>query len=57
MVSVVDPDACDGCEDCIGVCPNHAISMKDDVAWINPAKCSNARKCIPKCPLSAISSQ
>ncbi len=25
--SVVDPDQCNGCEECLSVCPGHAIEM------------------------------
>jgi electron transport complex protein RnfB len=51
---VVDQDACTGCQDCIAVCPEAAIEMRDDKAFILSGKCTNCRVCIPACPVEAI---
>lgn len=51
---VVDPDACTGCQNCIPVCPEMAIEMRDDKAFIMAEKCANCRSCIPACPSAAI---
>ncbi len=51
---VVDQDTCTGCQKCISLCPEQAIEMKDNKAFILSKKCTNCRICIPACPFSAI---
>jgi electron transport complex protein RnfB len=51
---VVDQDACTGCQECLPVCPEQAIEMRDDKAFILSEKCTNCRVCIPACPVDAI---
>jgi electron transport complex protein RnfB len=51
---VVDQDACTGCQECVPVCPEAAIEMRDDKAFILSGKCTNCRVCIPACPAGAI---
>ncbi|MFZ2055481.1 MAG: 4Fe-4S binding protein [Candidatus Aminicenantales bacterium] len=51
---VVDQDACTGCQECVAVCPEAAIEMRDDKAFILSGKCTNCRVCIPACPAEAI---
>jgi Pyruvate/2-oxoacid:ferredoxin oxidoreductase delta subunit len=50
----VDQDACTGCQECVAVCPETAIEMRDGKAHILSAECSNCRICIPACPEGAI---
>jgi len=50
----INPEICTGCQKCITGCPQHAIEMKDNKAFILPEKCTNCRLCIPVCPVSAI---
>jgi Fe-S-cluster-containing hydrogenase component 2 len=51
---VVDQDACTGCQKCVSVCPEKAIEMRDDKAFILADPCTNCRVCIPACPVGAI---
>jgi electron transport complex protein RnfB len=51
---VIDQDACTGCQECVPICPETAIEMRDDKAFILSAKCTNCRICIPACPAEAI---
>jgi electron transport complex protein RnfB len=50
----VDQDACTGCQKCVSVCPENAIEMRDDKAFILADPCTNCRVCIPDCPVGAI---
>jgi len=46
--------ACIGCGKCVTVCPHDAITMENNLAYIDPQKCKLCRKCAPVCPTGAI---
>lgn len=45
---------CIGCGKCVKVCPFDAITLTNNLAYIDPAKCRLCRKCAPECPTGAI---
>jgi len=46
--------ACIGCEKCMNECAFDAISMANNLAFIDSYKCSLCRKCVSVCPTNAI---
>ena len=50
----VDEKECIGCGTCVDACPNEAISMADDKAWIDGSKCVDCGRCAEVCPQEAI---
>ena len=52
-----NPEACTGCEECVEVCPENAISMDDGKPVINEIMCSGCGACIPACPEDALDQQ
>jgi ferredoxin len=46
--------ACIGCSKCFKVCPYEAITMENNLAFIDAEKCKLCRKCVTECPTSAI---
>ena len=42
--------ACLGYGDCVAVCPQDAITVKDGVARVNPRKCIGCGICVRECP-------
>ncbi|MFC2060976.1 4Fe-4S binding protein [Elusimicrobiota bacterium] len=50
----IDKEECTGCEACIPVCPNEAVTV-DDVAIIDEEKCNGCGECVDICPMEAIS--
>lgn len=46
--------ACIGCGKCKTVCPFDAITVENNVAYIDYSKCRLCRKCVEACPTKAI---
>lgn len=46
--------ACIGCGKCVKVCPFEAITLENNLAYIDPTKCKSCRKCEPECPQETI---
>lgn len=46
--------ACIGCNKCFKVCPHEAITMNNNLAFIDSDKCKLCRKCVPECPTNSI---
>lgn len=46
--------ACIGCGKCVKVCPHDAITMANNLAYIDHLKCKLCRKCVAECPTNAI---
>lgn len=53
MPASVDSKLCDGCGECIEICPNEAISL-DEVAYVNEDECAECGLCVDECPNGAI---
>jgi heterodisulfide reductase subunit A len=56
-VFLADPDACNGCGDCVAICSENAISIKCDKAIIKEIICSGCGACIPECKHNALDQQ
>jgi len=46
--------ACIGCGKCVKICPWEAITLENNLAYIDPVKCRLCRKCIVECPTNSI---
>lgn len=46
--------ACIGCSKCQQACPFEAITIENNLAYINDDKCRLCRKCVSVCPTNAI---
>ena len=46
--------ACIGCGKCVKTCSFEAITLENNLAYIDPAKCKLCRKCVSECPTGAI---
>lgn len=46
--------ACIACGECVEACPFNAITITNNLAYIDPLKCKNCRLCVPICPTGAI---
>lgn len=46
--------ACIGCGICVKNCPSEAITLENNVAYINEEKCAQCGTCVEKCPTKAI---
>ena len=47
-------NACIGCMKCTKVCAHEAITVTDNVAYIDFTKCKLCKKCVAECPTGAI---
>ena len=56
MLAYVHPDKCDGCGDCLNVCPKDAIVMNKETgkAEVLEALCIGCGACLPSCSKEAL---
>jgi Na+-translocating ferredoxin:NAD+ oxidoreductase RNF subunit RnfB len=48
-------ETCNGCTDCVKVCPVEAISGEAGrVHVVDPAKCVSCKACVEACPIQVI---
>jgi len=54
---VVDHDKCDGCGECISVCPEDVFELNEEgkSVPVNMENCSVCCSCVESCPNEAIS--
>ena len=52
---IVDPEKCQGCEECVDVCPVEVFEMEDGKAVvIEPDECLGCETCVEVCPEGAL---
>lgn len=53
----IEPNKCDFCGCCVGVCPQDAIELKEAEITIIEERCTNCAKCVWSCPLEVLKLQ
>jgi len=53
FITEVDEEVCNGCGNCVDVCPVNAITIVDDLAIIDKEWCIGCGLCRTRCPLEA----
>lgn len=54
MTMQVNPERCNGCGDCVSVCPSNAIRLEGGRAVIDETLCAGCQVCADICTRSAI---
>ncbi len=50
----IDPERCDLCGTCLGVCPENVMSMTVHSLSIDHRQCTRCSKCVWACPVGAL---
>ncbi len=51
----VDADKCEGCEECVNICPQGVFEMSDGKSEpVNSSECVYCESCLGVCPTEAI---
>jgi NAD-dependent dihydropyrimidine dehydrogenase PreA subunit len=51
----VDPEKCEGCEECVSICPNEVFQMSDGKSSPDAGgECENCESCLGVCPTDVI---
>lgn len=52
---IVDPEKCEGCEECVDICPMDVFEMQNDKSVaVNAEDCEGCESCIEVCESGAI---
>lgn len=54
-IPVINGEQCNGCGQCVGICPNGALALEGGLAVVShPALCNYTGWCVRVCPTGAI---
>ncbi len=52
---IVNTEKCDGCEECVNICPSEVFQLTDEKSDPHQAsECAYCLSCVEACPQSAI---
>ena len=52
---IIDLDKCQGCGECVDICPMEVLEIQDEKAVVvNPDECAGCMSCVESCPEEAI---
>jgi nitroreductase/NAD-dependent dihydropyrimidine dehydrogenase PreA subunit len=54
VTTVIDPEACIGCGECVRVCPSQTIAMRDGKAVVTGERSLGCGHCAAVCPVEAV---
>jgi len=55
FTTTVDPDKCEGCEECVDICPMEVLEMQDEKSVVvNAEDCEGCESCVEVCESGAI---
>ncbi len=57
MAVNIDESKCEGCGDCVDICPSFAIEIIGGVATVDEDMCEECGACVEVCPNNAVSLQ
>jgi NAD-dependent dihydropyrimidine dehydrogenase PreA subunit len=56
MPPAIDQDKCEGCGECVNICPTECIEIANEKAVVaKPDECTECQACEAACPNGAIS--
>ena len=50
----IDADRCDGCGECVAVCPVDGVRIEEALAVVDQESCNGCEVCMDACPAAAI---
>jgi len=54
-IVTIDNDKCQGCGECVDICPNEVLVVENEKAIVkNPDDCAGCESCVETCPEEAI---
>lgn len=55
FIPIIDESRCNGCEECVEVCPTEVLTVKDGKSVpVNDEGCMGCECCVDACSVSAI---
>ena len=55
MYPVINRESCNGCGNCVEICPNEVYELEgDNAAAVRPEECIECWACVEQCPAKSI---